>query len=177
MIEEMRFEKMEKAKLYFWYGLSVVLGVLFCAGYYWTMTSVEVVTKLEVAIVCLLTFCSVATVVIGAAIIMITAKEKMEENLETFRFNVKVDKFLNYLCTREMKVKPKINLSDASEMFEDEFIKNRDCTYYVKINGLDTLYIWREDESGEEKWHEKCSDYKFFFKYFEPVYEFKKEEA
>ncbi len=150
MIKEMRFEKMEKAKLYFWYGLSVVLGVLFCAGYYWTMTSVEVVTKLEVAIVCLLTFCSVATVVIGAAIIMIAAKKKMEENLETFRFNAKVDEFLECLGNGGMQVEPKISLPNASAYFKSEFVKKRNCTYYVRRKRPDVLYIWRNNKNGEK---------------------------
>ncbi len=174
MIKEMRFEKMEKAKLYFWYGVIVMLGIMLCVGYNWIMVSIKVVTKLQAVIVGLLTFSSMATVLISAAIIMEMAKEKMEKNLETFRFNAKVDEFLECLGNGEMQVEPKISLPNASAYFKSEFVKKRNCTYYVRRKRPDVLYIWRNNKNGEEKWGAECSNYEFFFKYFEPVYEFKK---
>lgn len=174
MIEEMRFEKMEKAKLYFWYGLSVVLGILFCAGYYWIMVSIEVVTKLQAGIVCLLTLWSIATVVIVAAIIMAVAKEKMEENSSTFRFNAKVDELQRHLENGPIMARAQIKLK-ASGNFRKNFLRHENCIYYVKEFSPGTLYVWR-NKDGEEKWGDECN-YGFFFEYFEPVYEFKKEEA
>lgn len=76
MIEEMRLKKKE-IKYWCCFAVVLILGSMLCGGYYWLMVSVEVVTGLQMGIVCILTFCSIATTLaVGTAILVDIDKKR-----------------------------------------------------------------------------------------------------
>lgn len=113
--------------------------------------------------------------IIGALFVISCFVEKKEKNIAEFDYKAKIDAFLEYLGDCEIELKLKVKLKKAPKGFERNIIKDK-LRYYVYKESPETLWISIRKGNEEIDGYEVDNDSAFLFKYFEPIYEVKKEE-
>ncbi len=173
MVEKMKFERKEKVKFWVRSGINFVffvVALILCFQYpFMDDTKLKVVLRC-VFIVVLIIFCNIVFVFLEDFF-----KTKKDENIAEFEYNAKIDAFLEYFGDLEIELKLEVKLKKAPKGFERNIIKNK-LRYYVYKESPETLWISIRKGNEEIDGYEVDNDSAFLFKYFEPIYEVKKEE-
>lgn len=172
MIEKMKFERKEKMKLWVRSGIACVIFLIMYLIFLDNMFEtkhpffVHIVVNLVVTMYCYIN---------GVMSLILHFIEKKKENIAEFDYKAKIDAFLEYLGDREIELKLEVKLKKAPKGFERNIIKNK-LRYYVYKESPETLWISIRKGNEEIDGYEVDNDSAFLFKYFEPIYEVKKEE-
>lgn len=173
MVEKLLYKRKEKRNHILRSIFLVILGIMLYVGDVWIMMYKLVpMPKKELLFVSICILLQIIGVVSIGVDLFFRSKKQMEDRIKEFEFDAKLDEFLSYPADK-VQVKLKRIMIEYNPNFEKELVNSKH-TYYVKDRTAQMAKILICKKKKEKQlW--VITDYKDFFKYFEPIYSKEKE--